>query len=86
MSVAHILISKTSAIAKANKLVVCSKVILYSPLSLLSVPSISKTKILLEVFIAIQIPFVVYVRPSSVSMTSNFVPNKRFNNVPKGKL
>jgi hypothetical protein len=80
------LINKTSAIAKANKLVVYSKVILYSPRSLLSVPSMSNTRILLEVFIAIQIPFVVYVRPSSVSMTSNFVPNKRFNNVPIDRL
>jgi hypothetical protein len=48
ISVVHIFIITTSVRASASKQVVCSNFLRYSPLSLLSVPSMSKNNILLS--------------------------------------
>lgn len=83
ISVVHMLISRQSAMARAKREVVCSKVILCSPLSLESVPSISKTSTEPSGFLAIQIPLVVCPRPYEESMTWKPVSNNRFRRVPK---
>ena len=90
-------INKTSAIAKANREVVYSNVytsirywysltILYSPLSLLSVPSMSKIKMLPIGFLDIQIPLVVCILPFWESRVSNCESNNKFSKVPKISL
>lgn len=56
--------------------------ILYSPLSLLSVPSMSKTRMLPSGLVAIHTPLVVCSLPFWKSIVSNFVSNNKFNRVP----
>jgi len=59
--------------------------ILYSPLSLESVPSISNITMLLLGFYDIHTPLVVYYLPFEKSMVSNPVLNSKFKRVPMNK-
>jgi hypothetical protein len=83
ISVVHIFIKRQSAIARAKSDVVYSKVILCSPRSLESVPSISNMRTEPSGLRAIHIPFVVWPRPCVESITWKPVSNKRLRRVPK---